>query len=324
MKVVILDDYQDCVRTLKCFDKLSQHQVTLHHDNVKDLHDLALRLQDAEAVVLTRERTRITPELLDVLPNLKLVAQTGKVASHIDVAACHARGVTVTDGRGTGTATVELNLLLILASLRHLVPEVQRLQQGLWQGSLGRQLSGKKVGVLGFGRVGEGVCHLLKAFGAHPVVWGRESTLLKAKARGYNTAPSRAAFFQECDVLTLQLRLTPETNHFVSASDLALMKEDAVLVNVSRAELIEPGALVAALMAGRPGFAAVDVYENEPVLGAQDPLLRLSNCLCSPHLGFVERDNYEIYFGMAFDSINAFAAGDPQNVVLAELPARPS
>jgi D-3-phosphoglycerate dehydrogenase len=171
--------------------------------------------------------------------------------------------------------------------------------------------------VLGFGRIGEGVCHLLKAFGAHPVVWGRESSLLKAKAQGYSTASSRAAFFQECDVLTLQLRLTPETRHFVSAADLAMMKADAVLVNVSRAELIEPGALFAALMAGRPGFAAVDVYDNEPVLGAQDPLLSLSNCLCSPHLGFVERDNYEIYFGMAFDNINAFAAGHPQNVVLA-------
>jgi D-3-phosphoglycerate dehydrogenase len=316
MKVVILDDYQDCVRTLKCFDKLSQHQVTLYHDNVKELHDLVLRLQDAEAVVLTRERTRITPELLDLLPNLKLVAQTGKVASHVDVAACHARGVTVTDGRGTGTATAELNLLLILASLRHLVPEVQRLQQGQWQGSLGRQLSGKKVGVLGFGRVGEGVCHLLKAFGAHPLVWGRESSLVKAKAQGYNTALSRTVFFQECDVVTLQLRLTPETKHFVSAADLAMMKEDAVLVNVSRAELIEPGALVAALKSGRPGFAAVDVYDNEPVLGAQDPLLSLSNCLCSPHLGFVERDNYETYFGMAFDNINAFAAGLPQNVVI--------
>jgi D-3-phosphoglycerate dehydrogenase len=315
MKVVILDDYQDCVRTLKCFDKLSQHQVTLYHDNVKELHDLVLRLQDAEAVVLTRERTRITPALLDLLPNLKLVAQTGKVAPHVDVAACHARGVTVTDGRGTGTATAELNLLLILASLRHLVPEVNRLKQGLWQGSLGRQLSGKKVGVLGFGRVGEGVCHLLKAFGAHPVVWGRESSLMKAKKQGYNTAPSRAVFFQECDVVTLQLRLTPETKHFVSAADLAMMKEDAVLVNVSRAELIEPGALVGALKSGRPGFAAVDVYDNEPVMGAQDPLLSLSNCLCSPHLGFVERDNYETYFGMAFDNINAFAAGDPQNVV---------
>jgi len=317
MKVVILDDYQDCVRTLTCFEKLSAHEVTLYHDNVKELPDLAHRLQGAEAVVLTRERTSITPALLDLLPDLKLVAQTGKVASHIDVVACHARGVTVTDGRGTGTATAELNLLLILASLRQLVPEVQRLQQGLWQGSLGRQLSGKKVGVLGFGRVGESVCHLLKAFGALPVVWGRESSLLKAKAQGYNTAASRASFFQECDVLTLQLRLTPETRHCVRAADLAMMKTDALLVNVSRAELIEPGALVAALKAGRPGFAAVDVYENEPVLGAQDPLLRLPNCLCSPHLGFVERDNYETYFGTAFDNINAFSAGQPQNVVLA-------
>jgi D-3-phosphoglycerate dehydrogenase len=315
MNVVILDDYQDCIRTLKCFESLSEHQVLIYHDNVKEVHVLAERLAQADAVVLTRERTRIGGELLTLLPRLKLIAQTGKIASHVDLAACQHYGVTVTDGRGSGTATAELNLLLILASLRRLVPEVQRLQQGLWQGSLGRQLFGKKVGVYGFGRIGESVCHLLKAFGAQAWVWGRESTLQKAQVQGFEIAPSREAFFSESDVLTLQLRLTPQTRHGVTAADLALMKTDAVLVNVSRAELIEPGALLAALQQGRPGFAAVDVYENEPVLGAQDPLLTLPNCLCSPHLGFVEKDNYEAYFGMAFENINGFARGQPQNVV---------
>ena len=300
MNVVILDDYQDCIRTLNCFESLSEHQVMIYHDNVKEVQVLAERLAHADAVVLTRERTRIGKDLLALLPRLKLIAQT----------------VTVTDGRGSGTATAELNLLLILASLRRLVPEVQRLQQGLWQGRLGRQLFGKKVGVYGFGRIGESVCHLLKAFGAQVWVWGRESTLQKAQAQGFEIAPSREVFFSECDVLTLQLRLTSQTQHVVTAADLGLMKTDAVLVNVSRAELIEPGALLAALQQGRPGFAAVDVYEHEPVLGAQDPLLALPNCLCSPHLGFVEKDNYEAYFGMAFENINAFARGQPQNVVL--------
>jgi len=315
MNVVILDDYQDCIRHLKCFEALSDHQVTVYHDNVKEVHALAERLAHADAVVLTRERTHIGAELLALLPRLKLIAQTGKIASHVDLVACQQHGVTVTDGRGTGTATAELNLLLILASLRHLVPEVQRLQQGLWQGSLGRQLFGKKVGIYGFGRVGESVSHLLKAFGAKPWVWGRDSTLHKALAQGFETAPSREAFFSECDVLTLQLRLTPQTRHVITAADLALMKTDAILVNVSRAELIEPGALQVALQRGRPGFAAVDVYEHEPVLGAQDPLLALPNCLCTPHLGFVEKDNYETYFGMAFENINGFARGQPQNVV---------
>ena len=316
MNVVILDDYQDCIRTLNCFESLSEHQVMIYHDNVKEVQVLAERLAHADAVVLTRERTRIGEDLLALLPRLKLIAQTGKIASHVDLAACQQHGVTVTDGRGSGTATAELNLLLILASLRRLVPEVQRLQQGLWQGSLGRQLFGKKVGVYGFGRIGESVCHLLKAFGAQVWVWGRESTLQKAQAQGFEIAPSREVFFSECDVLTLQLRLTSQTQHVVTAADLGLMKTDAVLVNVSRAELIEPGALLAALQQGRPGFAAVDVYEHEPVLGAQDPLLALPNCLCSPHLGFVEKDNYEAYFGMAFENINAFARGQPQNVVL--------
>ena len=206
-------------------------------------------------------------------------------------------------------------MLLILASLRNLVSENQRLHAGLWQGSLGHQLHGKTVGILGFGRLGAQVSHLVKAFGAKPLVWGRESTLQKAREQGFEVASSREMFFSTCDIVTLQLRLTPETLHMVSAQDLALMKPTSTLVNVSRAELIERGALEAALQLGRPGFAAVDVYEEEPVLGANHPLLKLPNCLCTPHLGFVEKDNYELYFGTAFDNINAFAKGQPIHVV---------
>jgi D-3-phosphoglycerate dehydrogenase len=315
MRIVISDDYQDCVKTLNCFEKLSHHQVTIYNDTVKDLDALVHRFKEAEAIVLTRERTSITKALLERLPNLKLISQTGKINYHVDLQACKAQGVVVCDGSGSGACTVELNLLLILASLRHLVPEVERLKSGLWQGSLGRQLSGKTVGILGFGRLGSQLSHVVKSLGAKPLVWGRESTLEKAAAQGFEVASSREAFFKSCDVLTLQLRLIPATEHFVKAQDLALMKSDSILVNVSRAELIEPGALYEALKKGRPGYAAVDVFEHEPVLGASDPLLTLANCLCTPHLGFVEKDNYEVYYGTAFDNINAFAAGQAQNVV---------
>jgi len=315
MNVVIPDDYQDCVKTLDCFPKLKDHQVTIYNDTVKDIDALVERFIDAQVIVLTRERTLINEALLARLPNLKLVSQTGKINYHVDVQACERHGVVVCDGSGSGAATVELNMLLILASLRNLVHEAERLKGGLWQGTVGRQLWGKTVGILGFGRLGGQLSHLLKAFGAKPLIWGRETTMDKAKKAGFETASSREEFFKTCDVLTLQLRLTPETLHFVKASDLAMMKKDAILVNVSRAELIEPGALLEGLKKGRPGFAAVDVYEQEPVLGARDPLVHMSNCLCSPHLGFVEKDNYELYYGTAFDNINAFASGKPQNIV---------
>ncbi len=315
MHVVIPDDYQDCVRHLNCFEKLRDHQVTIYNDTVKSLSDLVQRFKSADAIVLTRERTSITAELLAQLPNLKLVSQTGKINTHVDVQACHDAGVMVCDGSGSGACTVELNILLILASLRNLVTENKRLHNGLWQGTLGHQLQGKTVGIMGFGRLGAQVSHLVKAFGAKPLVWGRASTLQKAIDQGFDVAPSREAFFSTCDILTLQLRLTPQTLHMVTAHDLSLMKPTATLVNVSRAELIEQGALEAALKLGRPGFAAVDVYEEEPVLGANHPLLKLPNCLCTPHLGFVEKDNYELYFGMAFDNINAFAKGQPTRIV---------
>jgi D-3-phosphoglycerate dehydrogenase / 2-oxoglutarate reductase len=315
MHVVIPDDYQDCVRHLDCFEKLKDHQVTIYHDTVKGLDELVKRFYSADAIVLTRERTSITAELLSQLPNLKLVSQTGKINTHVDVRACQAAGVMVCDGSGSGACTVELNMLLILASLRNLVAENKRLHDGLWQGSLGHQLNGKTVGILGFGRLGSQVSHLVKAFGAKPLVWGRESTLQKAQKEGFEVALSREVFFSTCDILTLQLRLTPQTLHIVTAQDLALMKPSATLVNVSRAELIETGALEAALKRGRPGFAAVDVYEEEPVLGANHPLLKLPNCLCTPHLGFVEKDNYELYFGTAFDNINAFDSGHPVRIV---------
>lgn len=315
MHIVISDDYQDCIRQLVCFEKLKGHTVKIYNDTVSTTDALVERYKDADAIVLIRERTVITEELLERLPKLKVISQTGKMASHVDLEACKARGITVMDGRGSGAATAELNMLLILAVLRRLVEELTRLKNGQWQGYLGEQLSGKVLGVYGFGRIGKQVCHLGKAFGAKPLVWGRESSLKKAQEEGFAVANSKEAFFSNSDIVCLQLRLNEETRHIVTAKDIALMKPTSLLVNASRAELIEFGALEAGLIKGRPAYAAVDTYESEPVLGADHPLLHLQNCLCTPHIGFVERDNYEAYFGIAFDNINAYAAGSPQNGV---------
>jgi D-3-phosphoglycerate dehydrogenase len=306
MKIAILDDYQDCVRGLECFSKIQHHDITVFHDTLKSVPDLAKRLSAFEAIVLTRQRTHITKELLSMLPNLRLIAQTGKVGYHIDLQACEEFGVNVMDGSGSGQATVELNMLLILAALRNLPIEVNRLRDGLWQGTLGRKLSGRTLGVYGYGKIGEQVCQLGRAFGANILVWGRTSSLERATHDGYQTAKSRQEFFSNCDVLNVQLRLTPQTKHSIGLVDLQMMKSDALFVNASRAELLEPGALESALRSGRPGFAAVDVFEDEPILGANHPLLQLENCLCTPHLGFVEKDNYESYFGIAFDHILSY------------------
>ena len=315
MHIVISDDHQDCIRHLACFEKLKGHTVESCNNSVSDTDALAERYKDAEAIVLIRERTVITRELLDRLPKLKVISQTGKMAAHVDLQACKDKGIVVMDGRGSGAATAELNMLLILAALRRLVEEVARLKNGQWQGYLGDQLSGKVLGVYGFGRIGAQVCHLGKAFGAKPLVWGRESSLQKAMKEGFAVASSKEDFFRTSDIVCLQLRLNDETRHIVSAQDLAMMKPTSLLINASRAELIEPGALEAGLKQGRPAYAAIDTYESEPILGADHPLLHLPNCLCTPHIGFVERENYEAYFGIAFDNINAYLAGSPQNCV---------
>jgi D-3-phosphoglycerate dehydrogenase len=315
MHIVISDDYQDCIRQLACFNKLKDHTVEIFNDTVSGLEPLAQRYKDADAIVLIRERTVITRELLDRLPKLKIISQTGKMASHVDLEACKEKGIVVMDGKGSGGATAELNMLLILAALRKLVEEVERLKSGQWQGYLGDQLAGKVLGVYGFGRIGKQVCHLGKAFGAKPLVWGRQSSLQNAKSDGFSVALSKEIFFSTSDIVCLQLRLNPQTQGIVTAADLALMKPTSIIVNASRAELIAPGALEQALKQGRPAYAAVDAYESEPILGANHPLLQLPNCLCTPHIGFVERDNYEAYFGIAFDNINAYLAHTPQNVV---------
>ncbi len=319
MRITIPDDYQNCVRQLSCFSSLAAHEVTVFNDTVKDLPGLAARFADAQAIVLTRERTRISAELLDRLPDLKLISQTGKVASNIDVAACTARGIAVVDGSGTATATAELTWALLLASRRNLVNEVNRLKSGQWQGSVGQQLFGQRLGIWSYGKIGQQVAHYGRAFGMKVWVWGREASCAKARADGFDVAASREVFFSDSDIVSLHVRLLPETCGLVLASDLARMKTSALLLNTSRAELIAPDVLAQALRQGHPGFAAVDVFEEEPILGAAHPLLQLPNALCTPHLGYVEADNYDRYFNIAFDNILNFAAGKPSNLVNPEV-----
>ena len=298
MRVVIPDDYQDAVRQLACFAKLAHHDVTIYGDTVKDVDALAERFKHADALVLIRERTSITDALLAKLPNLKLIAQTGKGTAHIDMDACERRGVHVAVGTGSPYAPAELTFALILASMRRVPQEAQRLRQGQWQGELGRTLRGRTLGIYGYGKIGALVASYGRALGMHVLAWGREGSQSRATADGFAISSN---LFEASDVLSLHLRLTKETRGIVKASDLARMQPDALLVNTSRAELIEPGALEAGLRAGRPGFAAVDVYEEEPTL--DHPLLSLPNALCTPHLGYVEKDSYELYLGPAFDSV---------------------
>lgn len=314
MRIVIPDDYQDCVRQLDCFGKLAGHDVTVFNDSVTDVNELAARFAGAQALVLIRERTRITAELLDKLPDLRMISQTAKVSGHIDLAACTARGIVVSEGSGGPTSTAELTWALIMASRRYLVPEVNRLNSGQWQGYLGQQLHGQTLGVWSYGRIGKLVAGYGRAFGMKVWVWGRSESVARAQADGFDVAPSRERFFAESDVLSLHVRLNADTTGLVTGADLARMKSTALFVNTSRAELVAPGALLQALDAGRPGYAAVDVYETEPVLDASHPLLNRANVLCTPHIGYVERDNYELYLGTAFDNLLAFVAGQPANL----------
>jgi D-3-phosphoglycerate dehydrogenase len=318
MNITILDDYQDTVRTLACFGKVAGHAVTIWNDHTKDVDALARRLAEAEALVLIRERTPIRGPLLARLDRLRLISQVG-VVPHIDVAACTRRGVIVSAYAAPGRpsyATAELTWGLIIGALRRIPQEVTALRQGRWQQwPIGTGLRGRTLGIYGYGRIGGVVAGYGTAFGMKVLAWGREASLASARADGVEVAAGREALFEQSDVLSLHLRLTDATRGIVTAADLARMKPTALLVNTSRAGLIAPGALEAALRAGRPGLAAVDVFEEEPVLGGAHPLLAMDNVVATPHLGYVERDGLEGQFGVIFDQILAYASGAPINVV---------
>ena len=317
VKVAILDDWFDTLRTLDCFDKLDGHEVTVFTDHVQDVDQLADRLRDTEALVLIRERTEIRAPLLERLPALRLISQRS-VYPHIDIDACTRLGIVVSSNLHAGSpsyATAELTWGLILAAMRQVPQQVASLKAGTWQAGVGRTVRSKTLGVYGYGRIGTVVAGYGHAFGMHVVVWASESSRTNAVADRITVADSKAAFFETCDIVSLHLRLVDATRGIVTAADLARMKPTALLVNTSRAGLIEPGALVAALRAGRPGMAAVDVFEDEPLHDTSHPLLSMDNVVCTPHIGYVTRDEWEIQFADVFDQINAYDSGTPVNVV---------
>jgi D-3-phosphoglycerate dehydrogenase / 2-oxoglutarate reductase len=317
MNVTILDDYHDTLRTLACFAKLTDHKITIWNDHVQDIDVLAERLKETEALVLIRERTKIRGPLLERLPRLRLISQRS-VWPHIDIDACSRLGIVVSsDARGDtpSYATAELTWGLILSAVRQIPQQAAALKAGRWQIGVGTTLRGKTLGLYGWGRIAHAVADYGRAFGMNVMVWAREASRERARQEGFAVAANKAALFEQSDVLSLHMRLVDATRHIVTAGDLARMKSTALLVNTSRAPLIEPGALVAALQAGRPGLAAVDVYEQEPLIDVADPLLLLPNVLATPHIGYVTREDYEFQFAEIFNQIVAYAAGTPINVV---------
>ncbi len=326
MNIVILDDYQDAVRKLRCAAKLDAYAAKVYTNTVKGIGQLSVRLKDADVIVLIRERTQISRQLVEKLPKLKLISQTGRVGSHIDVTACSEQGIAVAEGSGSPLAPAELTWALIMSAMRRLPQYISNLKHGAWQQSglksasmpanfgLGSVLKGKTLGIWGYGRIGQLVARYGQAFGMQVVIWGREASCSKARSDGFQVAPSREAFFMAADVLSVHLRLNEETRGAVTLEDLSRMKPTSLFVNTSRAELVEPDALLAALNRGRPGLAAIDVFESEPPLQGH-ALLRLENCICTPHIGYVEQDSYELYFGQAFDNVVSFIKGNPTNIV---------
>jgi D-3-phosphoglycerate dehydrogenase len=330
MNIVILDDYQDAVRKLSCAAKLEPYTAKVFTNTVKGVGQLSVRLKDADVLVLIRERTHITASLIAKLPRLKLIVQTGRVGSNIDLVACSERGIAVAEGVGSPFSTAELTWALILAAMRRIPQYVANLKHGAWQQAglkaasmpanfgIGTALRGKTLGIWSYGRIGQLVAGYGRAFGMRVVVWGSDAARARAAADGFDVATHKAVFFESVDVLSLHLRLSDITAGCVSLEDLSLMKPTALLVNTSRAELIQPDALLAALGRGRPGIAAIDVFESEPILQGH-ALLRLENCICTPHIGYVEQDSYEAYFSAAFGDVINFINGTPTNIVNPEV-----
>jgi len=315
MKIVVIDDYQDAFKTLKCYPRLAGHEVVVYTDTANDGASLVSKLRDADAAVFTQQRSFLPRAVIEQLPKLKMIGQTGRAATHIDLQACTEKGIVVSaGGAGNSSATAELTWGLILSALRNLPLEVSRLRAGQWQSTVGIGVKGKTLGIYAYGKIGSIVAAVGKAFGARVVCWGREGSTGRAKAAGFEVAGSRAEFFADADIVSLHLPLNKDTRGIITRDDLARMKTTALLVNASRSGLIEKGALVDALRAGRPGFAAVDVYDKEPV-GPEEPLIKMNNVICTPHLGYVTRESYEEYYAVVVDDIVNFAAGKPTNVL---------
>lgn len=315
MKIAVIDDYQDAFRKVQAYSRLSGHEVQVYTDTEKNPERLAARLEEAEAVVLTQQRSAFPRAVIDKLPKLKLISQTGRNAGHIDLAACAEKGIVVSAGGGGGpNATAELTWALILASMRNIPQEVQRMKDGKWQATIGRGLKDRTLGVYAFGKIGSVVAGVGEAFGMKVLCLGREGSTQRAREAGFDATTERNAFFESADIVSIHLPLNKDTRGIVTGEDLARMKPSALFVNTSRAPIVEEGALVAALKKGRPGYAAVDVYESEPVLDRNHPLISMENVTCTPHLGYVEERNYESIYTTAIDQILAYADGKPINV----------
>ena len=326
MNIIILDDYQDVVRKLNCSNKLEAYPAKVFTNTIKGVGQLSVRLKDAEILVLIRERTHITRQLIEKLPKLKMISQTGKIGSHVDVTACTERGIVVAEGAGSPVAPAEMTWALIMAAMRRLPQYINNLKHGAWQQSglkssampsnfaLGQVLKGKTLGIWGYGKIGQLLAGYGKAFGMRVLLWGSEASRALAVEHGFEAAATREEFFTQSDILSLHLRLNDSTRGIVTLADLQVMKTTALLVNTSRAELLAPDALIAGLNRGRPGMAAIDVFESEPILQGH-ALLRLENCICTPHIGYDEQESYELYFGTAFDTVVNFIKGIPTNIV---------
>lgn len=326
MNIVILDDYQDAVRKLNCAAKLDAYPAKVYTNTVKGIGQLSVRLKDADVIVLIRERTHLNRQVIEKLPKLKLIVQTGRTGSHVDVAACTERGIAVAEGTGSSVAPAELTWALLMAAARRIPHYVSHLKHGAWQQSglksasmppnfgIGSVLKGKTLGIWSYGKIGQLVAGYGRAFGMRVIVWGSETSRERAQADGFEVALSKIDFFEQCDALSIHLRLDESTRSSITLDNLSKMKATAILINTSRSELIESEALIAALNRGRPGMAAIDVFESEPILQGH-ALLRLENCICTPHIGYVEQDSYELYFGAAFDNVVNFIKGTPTNII---------
>jgi D-3-phosphoglycerate dehydrogenase len=319
MTIIIPDDYQNAVKQLDCFKLLNGHEVIVYNDTVTSVDELAKRFEKADVLVLIRERTEISAELLSKLPNLKLISQTGKISNHLDLEACTKHNVAVAEGAGSPVAPAELTWALIMNAWRKLPQAIEEMKNGKWQTNIGCTLEGETLGIWGYGKIGKRIANYGKAFGMKILVWGSKESRNNAIKDGFNAAESKQTFFSGSDIVTLHLRLNKATTGVVSFADLSYMKSTSLIVNTSRAELIETGALLKALQNGNPGFAALDVYENEPVNDRNNPFLKMANVICTPHLGYVEQKGYELYFSNAFQNAIAFASGNPVNIANPEV-----
>jgi D-3-phosphoglycerate dehydrogenase len=319
MKIAVIHDYANVFRGTRACAKLTGHDVRVYNDAYTDPARVVEQVAGCDALLLTQQRVTVTRSIIERLPGLRFISQTGRNVGHLDVAACTDHGILVSAGghdyHSPYTTTGELAWALILASLRHIPYEVERFKQGYWHSTAGTRLHGHTLGVYAFGHIGSGVARVGRAFGMNVICWGREGSTARARAEGFEIAPSREAFFENADVISLHLPSNKETRGIVTAEDLGRMKPSALLVNTSRAPIIVEGALVAALEKGRPGFAAVDVYEQEPVIGASHPLLKMKNALCTPHLGYSEKESYESIYAAGVEQLLAYAAGKPVNVL---------